>query len=360
MERCGPYTTVETGISLNVWGTSGVSGRGYAIDYHTVNDPTTPDTTTNYYTADALGSERMMTSVNGYPVWQAMYAAFGNEVSPQMTMSDYKFAGLTRDPTTSLDQAMLGTYSSTINRWMTPDPLGGDISNPQSLNRYSYALNNPTTLTDPLGLTAIDCSQSNVICTTSTASGGNGGFVGLGSIDPDLECFFDFSPCGYTQSELSGYNSAYFFGGYVPPTGGGGGSAPPPKPAPPPPQAPTPAQAATNYCQQHGQLSFNIPFTHVPVTVGFSATGFFSFSTTNDIGITFPPSAGASLDITVGAPSGPSIPVAVGSGKNLSVGTFLTPSGAKGFSASFGPSIGSPVTISPPITNACGLKAGGG
>jgi hypothetical protein len=35
---------------------------------------------------------------------------------------------------------------------MSPDPLGGDITNPQSLNRYAYAMNNPASLTDPLGL----------------------------------------------------------------------------------------------------------------------------------------------------------------------------------------------------------------
>src|SRR5208282_455518 len=30
-------------------------------------------------------------------------------------------------------------------RWPSPDPLGGDITNPQSLNRYAYVLNNPAT-----------------------------------------------------------------------------------------------------------------------------------------------------------------------------------------------------------------------
>jgi hypothetical protein len=48
--------------------------------------------------------------------------------------------------------------------------VAGDVSNPQSLNLYAYALNNPTTVTDPLGLqgsqnglpcdpfTGLDCS----------------------------------------------------------------------------------------------------------------------------------------------------------------------------------------------------------
>jgi uncharacterized protein RhaS with RHS repeats len=37
-------------------------------------------------------------------------------------------------------------------RWLSPDPVGGDPTNPQTLNRYAYVLNNPTTLTDPSGL----------------------------------------------------------------------------------------------------------------------------------------------------------------------------------------------------------------
>jgi hypothetical protein len=43
-------------------------------------------------------------------------------------------------------------YSMNVGRWHSPDPVGGDITNPQSLNRYAYVMNNHTTLTDPLGL----------------------------------------------------------------------------------------------------------------------------------------------------------------------------------------------------------------
>lgn len=43
----------------------------------------------------------------------------------------------------------------TEGRCLTPDPLGGDISNPQTLNRYAYVLNSPVTLTDPSGLLGV-------------------------------------------------------------------------------------------------------------------------------------------------------------------------------------------------------------
>jgi RHS repeat-associated protein len=43
-------------------------------------------------------------------------------------------------------------YAFYEGRWLSPDPLAGDITNPQSLNRYAYVLNNPCGLIDPLGL----------------------------------------------------------------------------------------------------------------------------------------------------------------------------------------------------------------
>jgi uncharacterized protein RhaS with RHS repeats len=45
-------------------------------------------------------------------------------------------------------------YSSSLGRFMAVDPLGGALENPQSLNRYAYALNNPLRFTDPSGLAA--------------------------------------------------------------------------------------------------------------------------------------------------------------------------------------------------------------
>jgi hypothetical protein len=46
--------------------------------------------------------------------------------------------------------------SPALGRFFSPDRLLGDTSNPQSLNMYTYALNNPTNVRDPLGL----CGES--------------------------------------------------------------------------------------------------------------------------------------------------------------------------------------------------------
>ncbi|MGH9432922.1 MAG: RHS repeat-associated core domain-containing protein [Terriglobia bacterium] len=304
-----------------------------------------------YRHPDWLGSSRFASTTSRTMYNDLAYAPFGEQYATAGTVgvANTSFAGNNEDTTTNLYDAQFREYEI-YGRWPSPDPAGLAVvnpANPQSWNRYAYVGNMPLTFIDPLGLVPIleyeqDCSGD----TSFAVPGGVG--VNANCVDYILE--YD-DGTGYTTGGGGG--------------GGGGGDgliAPPPPPMlqNSPPQSPTPAQAATNYCQQHGQLSFNIPFTHIPVTIGFSATGFLNFSTTNDIGLTFPPSAGASLDITVGAPQGPNIPVQVGSGKNLSIGTFLTPSGPRGFSTSLGPSIGSPVTFSPQVANACGLKAGGG
>jgi RHS repeat-associated protein len=56
------------------------------------------------------------------------------------------------DTETGLYHTWFRQYDKTQGRWMSVDPLAGDIANPQSLNRYAYVLNDPINLFDPLGL----------------------------------------------------------------------------------------------------------------------------------------------------------------------------------------------------------------
>jgi RHS repeat-associated protein len=65
-----------------------------------------------------------------------------------------KFTGYERDIETGLDYAQARYYGSIMGRFTSPDPLlsSGEPENPQTWNRYSYALNNPLLYTDPFGL----------------------------------------------------------------------------------------------------------------------------------------------------------------------------------------------------------------
>ena len=81
------------------------------------------------------------------------YYPFGEEITS--TAGDtYKFAQLYRDADTGLDYAMARYHSSTIARFLSPDPFGGSMipAKPQSFNRYAYVVNDPVNYQDPSGL----------------------------------------------------------------------------------------------------------------------------------------------------------------------------------------------------------------
>jgi len=157
-----PIYTGEPGVSLSGSGTSGVTNVSNQMSYYG-SGPSTgsypaaifPGSTTNYYHADHLGSARLMTSFNGYPVWSATFLPFGQEWNPQLTTNHYKFTGKERDSESGLDHFDFRKYNSSLGRWMSPDPVGifvASVSTPQSWNLYSYTLNNPLKYTDPTGL----------------------------------------------------------------------------------------------------------------------------------------------------------------------------------------------------------------
>jgi len=94
-------------------------------------------------------SQDRLGSANLYPG----YYPYGEEYIASLSDKD-KFATYYRDGTTGLDYANNRYYSSTLGRFMTPDPYRGSamLSNPQSWNRYSYAGNDPVNAHDPSGL----------------------------------------------------------------------------------------------------------------------------------------------------------------------------------------------------------------
>jgi len=102
---------------------------------------------------DELGSSTVSTSYNGSDCQEKLYYPFGQFWTGAGSCGMQQvFAQLPDYDSETNQYNTLARHYTPMGRWMTPDPGGGDVTNPQSLNRYAYSLNNPTSLSDPLGL----------------------------------------------------------------------------------------------------------------------------------------------------------------------------------------------------------------
>jgi RHS repeat-associated protein len=107
---------------------------------------------TYWYHQDHLGSTRLMTDQSGGVVARYDYKPFGEIASNFATVSsDIQFTGQRTDKENGLVYLGARYYDAQTGRFISPDSIIPDIENPQSLNRYSYVLNNPLTLIDPTG-----------------------------------------------------------------------------------------------------------------------------------------------------------------------------------------------------------------
>jgi RHS repeat-associated protein len=100
---------------------------------------------------DHLGTTRLYTSSTGSVLNSLDFLPFGEKAAGGTPIS-HLFTGLERDSESNLDHTLFRQYSSSAGRWMSPDPVGGSLDTPSSLNRYSYVVNDPCALSDVLGL----------------------------------------------------------------------------------------------------------------------------------------------------------------------------------------------------------------
>jgi RHS repeat-associated protein len=144
----------ESSVSAVFVGGSGSSNQVSTIRYlQSQTVAIYPEVNTQYYHGDHLGSSRMMTTADGWPIWQATYLPYGEEYDKQITTNHYQFTGKERDIETGLDYFGARYYGSSMGRFLSPDPIAGTLANPQSLNKYAYVLNSPLIATDPTGMT---------------------------------------------------------------------------------------------------------------------------------------------------------------------------------------------------------------
>ena len=105
---------------------------------------------TKYYHQDQL-SNRLVTDSSGNTYNQMGTYPFGDPWYTTTTDKLY-FTTYERDSESSNDYAQARFYRWLIGGFLSPDPLSGAISDPQSLNRYTYTSKTiPSVLIDPSG-----------------------------------------------------------------------------------------------------------------------------------------------------------------------------------------------------------------
>jgi RHS repeat-associated protein len=233
---------VSTWLSPSNYGSEGrIYWDGEQVAYRST------DGTTYFDHQDTLGTERMRTNYAGSAGSSYVSLPWGDGYTTTVNASgadqdNEHFAGLERDAESDTEHAQFRNYASAQGRWLAPDPYTGsyDLTNPQSMNRYAYALNNPSSMLDPSGLETVCVDQGDGILYCSDDGSGNGG----GPCSSDFEvCVSGSNGNGPsttnpgclsygTQGCVSpNCESPYGCDGQTPPGTGGGGLLGPPRTA---------------------------------------------------------------------------------------------------------------------------------
>jgi len=172
--RVGGGTLAESDLGGNWTAAYGLIG-GQIIDRVDL-----PANVVHYFFHDYLHSTNIVTGSAGNILNESDYSPYGVEIP--ITSGDsnrYKFTGKERDAESGLDDFGARYYASTMGRFLTPDPLAGHVSDPQTLNRYAYVRNNPLNLTDPTGL------DFNLTCSGADTATCHGGLQGTTTTTTD-------------------------------------------------------------------------------------------------------------------------------------------------------------------------------
>jgi RHS repeat-associated protein len=98
-----------------------------------------------YTLPDHLGSVRQQVDAAGQVSLAQSFDPFGVALESAGTgASEFGYTGEQEDPGTDLLFLRARYYDPYLNRFISPDTIIPDFRNPQSLNRYSYVVNNPT------------------------------------------------------------------------------------------------------------------------------------------------------------------------------------------------------------------------
>ena len=104
-----------------------------------------------------LSSTSVMTDESGSQVKYLEYQPYGDTKVEEGSLNvKRKFTGKELDEETGLYDYGARHYDARVGRFVSADTVDPNLANPQSLNRYSYCLNNPLRYIDPNGHEALE------------------------------------------------------------------------------------------------------------------------------------------------------------------------------------------------------------
>ncbi|MCV3217133.1 putative Ig domain-containing protein [Plectonema radiosum NIES-515] len=144
---------LDEGLLANVWEEYRPDGMvlvEYAYGRDLVNQ--TQGNQTTYYHVDGLGSTRVLTDASGVIVNTYDYEAYGELInSPGEVENKYLFAGEQYDSALGDYYNRARYYDADTGRFTRKDNYEGRLGESITLHKYTYAHDNPVSLTDPTG-----------------------------------------------------------------------------------------------------------------------------------------------------------------------------------------------------------------
>jgi RHS repeat-associated protein len=174
-----------------------------------------------YYVSDDLGITRMELSSSGTILTQSDMTPFGQLLNRQSDAEEVPFTGGEQyDAETGLYSYKYRSYSPLLGRWMSSDPSGekyANLKNPQSLNLYSYVINDPLKFVDELGLCLPPSPCNDGSCTWTWSTTQPNQLVAPNVCGPGYhfyaawDCYGTVSDCEYNAGMAS--DICYEYGG---------------------------------------------------------------------------------------------------------------------------------------------------
>jgi RHS repeat-associated protein len=160
-----------------LYGQTGLLSEFTTASGYTVTAAASTDRLT-YYLAEPTGTPVILMASSGAIVENNRVFPYGESWSTLSSTNEQKYTTYLRDSDTLLDYAMARYYASGYGRFLSPDPILGNLYNPQSWNRYTYVLNDSINFIDPTGLYYVcdysDRGGSSDPCEGHISGGGGG------------------------------------------------------------------------------------------------------------------------------------------------------------------------------------------